>query len=182
MMGSFERWPGFLRLKQRLEFLAAAMQLNVTGSAFLAIDLSFERGGPIDRVYARDLDIFFPSNRQEFEKIGFRIPLSFVLTVEESKAKPAGLIGNERVKRSLHRVAFWAYSGPSNSLVCTYNAQILNEGTTEIYIEPLGEGRYVVGLEANGNLFDSLLISDEFCLDDLRPRERPSEGIAASRR
>ena len=168
MMGSPERWPGFLRLKQRLEFLAAAMKRDAAGHAFLAIDLAFERQGPISRVYTDGLQVSFPSSQQEFERIGYRIPLAFSPTVEQSKALLRELVAEDSRKHPLHRVAFWAYSGYSNVISCIYNAQTLNEGTTEVYIESLGDGKYAIGLEANGNLFDSLLISDELEL----PKER----------
>lgn len=169
MMDSYERWPGFLRLKQRIEFVSSALgMLDVTGSAFLALDLMFEADGPIHRIFIEHFDVFFPSNKGDFERIDFRIPISFAPAREDSRSKLETLVGGRREKLPLHSIALWVHGGPSNNVICVYNARILNEGTTEIYIESKGGGGYALGLEANGNLFDSLLVSDELDPDDYK--------------
>jgi hypothetical protein len=161
MMEAYETWPGFLRLRKRLQFFEAAFRLNPTGSAFLAIDLTFARLDPSHRVYTNDIEILFPLNKREFEEFGNSVKLGFSPSLDDSRAKLGELLPIEGQKFPLHRVVFWAYSGYSNTITSTYNAQTLDEGGREIYVQSLGDGKYQIGLNAFGNLFDALLISDD---------------------
>jgi hypothetical protein len=156
----FEKWPGFVQLKRRLETFTGLLRLNSTGRAFLEIDLIPGKPGPIYRLTGKDVDLVLPANEREFEASSYRARLAFTAGGDITKKVLNELVPEEFTKRPLHRVTLWAYSGSSNQITCVYNCQILNEGTTQVYLEYLGDDRYELGFEASGNLFDSLLVAD----------------------
>lgn len=69
-MGNYEKWPGFLRLKERLEFLIAAFRLNGSGRAYMAIQVQPSAKDSAHWVFADDIEMIAPSKKEEFEEAG----------------------------------------------------------------------------------------------------------------
>jgi hypothetical protein len=170
-LGGYERWPGYQRLKQRLEMFLQVLQLGQR--PFLHIDLVLNRQSfwTIHRIAAKDLQLVIPANKVEFEKAGHAIRLTFTPANPEAEQFLARIIPEELRRDGVYRISLWANSGGSNNVSAVYNAMILNEPHPEIYLQALGEKTYEIGLDAHGNLFDALLLSDE-----LRFRREPEEG------
>jgi mRNA interferase MazF len=170
-MGDYEKWPGFLKVKERLEFFLEVMKLNVTGSAFMRADIEQSPGGRIDRISGVSPNLVLPKSKEEFQQAGHSIRLAFQAAGGQSSEILGRLAPVELDKVPLFRVVIWAYSGPSNSVSCAYSCERLNDGQLEVYIASLSNDVYELGFDASGNVFDALLIGDQ-----LRLNKAPNTG------
>ena len=158
--GNYEKWPGFLRVRERLEMLCRVMNLPNSDHAFVAVDVQQSPSEPIVRLWGHRPKLLAPTNKEEFIEAGHSVRLSLELHDERDVGKVSSLAPTDLVKYPMHRVVLWTHSGPSNQILSAYIAEALNEGSTEVYILSMGEGGVEFGFSASGNVFDSLLLND----------------------
>ena len=160
-LGPYENWPGYKRLKNRLESFFQLRQLGQNGFVKLDFVLSKQSFWEIHRLAIQDMQLVIPSNKKEFENAGHCIRIAFKPANQKSAANINSLIKEDFQKYGVFQITLWAHSGRSNNVSCIYNAMILNESRPEIYLQSLSENAYEIGLDAHGNLFDAFLLSDE---------------------
>ncbi len=159
--GDYEKWPGFLKLRERLQVFTEVLAINATGQAFLDIDIQPTKNGLIHQIWANDLQLILPAKKQEFEETGHSIRLTFRVSDEDMVAKLKELAPIDLERHPIYRATLWAYSGHSNRITCVYTGQRLNEGSREVYLMSMSEGVFEIGFDASGNLFDALLMSPQ---------------------
>jgi hypothetical protein len=158
-IGPYEKWPGFQRLKQRLDAFMAVHNLKPDTWIEVWITWTREQFDFATRIVGRQPQLICPKDKNEFIKSGHQIRLSFTAGTDKSEKFLTQL--PEFTRANVHRVSIWANSGPSNNVSSIYTAMALNDRNGEITLQSLGENRYELGFTTSGNLFDVLLLSDE---------------------
>jgi mRNA-degrading endonuclease toxin of MazEF toxin-antitoxin module len=164
-LGNYEKWPGYLELRERLQMFSAVLDLNVSGQAFLSVDIQRTRLEPIEQLWAKEFQLIVPASKQEFQDTGHSIRVTFRINDESRLAKARQFAPNDLEKYPIHRATLWAYSGSDNRIMSAYTGECLNEGSQEVYLMSISDGLFEIGFNADGNLFDSLLLSDRLHLE-----------------
>ena len=115
-MGNYEKWPGYLRVKERLDFLVAAYGLNASPPAFLGVQIQPILGGPIHWVAGDGLKVVTPAEKKEFVHAGNSIRVNFLVTHRPYLDQLAAILPLDFVKYPLHRASFWSYSVANNQV------------------------------------------------------------------
>jgi hypothetical protein len=159
----YENWIGYKRLKSRLETLMQFINRPGPSQGGAGVYLTFKKARHVAyRFFGKDIQLVFPRNKKEFEESAHSMRLSFTVATPESNTLLEQWFPNAMSRYAVHEISIWANTGGSGNVSCIYKALELNENSGEVHIVPLGEGRYEIGLNAAGNIFDTLLISDEF--------------------
>jgi hypothetical protein len=164
----YEKWPGYQKVKQRLQNFLAVMRMG-QHDAFAILLRSPGTVKGLAHVLAKQPQLIAPANKREFEASGYTIRLSFTVEQPESLTLLTQVAQQPFSKCALGEVMLCAHSGPSGNLSCIYrvfhmNTHLLAEHphmANQLSISSLTDSRYELGFDACGNIFDSLLISDE---------------------
>jgi hypothetical protein len=169
-IGPYERWPGYQRVKRRLEVFLSLLGLGERGFAYLDLVPTRQALWTPRRLIIKDPQLTAPANKAEFDKSGGLIRLAFSPDGAEASQYLATVIERDFEWYGLFRAALSAHAGASNRLLCIYEAMVLNEDRPELRLQSLSNGRYELRLDAHGNLLDSLLISEDLS-DEIPPEE-----------
>lgn len=166
-IGPYEQWPGYKRLKNALNVFLDILHIKEGSGAVLEI-VEIDNYSTATCFGIKDLRLVIPNNKTEFEKSGHAIRVVFKVDHDNQVGLDYldALAPTPFDKKHVHQVTLRSYSGASNRLTAIYSAMILNKHRPEIYIQSLTNNEFEIGLDAAGNLFDSLLISTDMVPDE----------------